>query len=180
MTKHMLSLLLLCLLPVPVAAESATAQFDSSRVSLTQGIFCEIVSTGSMPAPDTAAGHVELYDRTPEFQWLGTRVPAVLGLSFGVRTEVLNGTFLPDVTITLTHPPLRGTDITTQQYTTIIGGAGPSINAYTFDLPKEMVTGTWTFSATQQGREIYTASFDVVPPAAEPQIANSCGAAPMS
>ncbi|KMK66070.1 DUF3859 domain-containing protein [Puniceibacterium sp. IMCC21224] len=171
---------LLCLAPLSLWAESGTARFDASRVSVTQGIFCEIVSAGTMPAPDTAAGLVELYDRTPEFQWLGTRVPAVPGLSFGVRTEVLGGAFLPGVVISLTHPALRGTDITSQQYTTVIGGNGPSINAYTFDLPKELVTGTWTFSATQNGREIYTASFEVVPPAQEPQIANSCGAAPMS
>lgn len=176
-----LLLSLLCLtVPVSAMAESAAKNMSPLIASLTQGVYCEVPSVGSMQAPGTIAGRIDLYDTTPEFQWLSTRVPAVLGLSFGIRTQTLGGQMLGGVVITLTHPPMGARGTTSQSYVTQLGGNGPSINAYTFDLPEEMVTGTWTFTASQDGREVYSASFEVVPPMAEPQIANSCGFAPMS
>ncbi|WP_372837190.1 DUF3859 domain-containing protein [Puniceibacterium confluentis] len=48
------------------------------------------------------------------------------------------------------------------------------MNAYTFDLPEELVPGTWTFTASQNGRELYRAQFTVVPSSQAPQIASGC------
>ncbi len=141
---------------------------------MTQGIFCEIESVARMDAPGTAAGHIDLYERTPEFQWIGTVVPAVPGLSFGVRVETPDALSFADTVITLTHPPLIGTDITEQTYVTVLGGAGASVNAYTFDLPEELVTGTWTFVARQDGEELYRAEFTVVPASQAPRISAEC------
>ncbi|WP_422827148.1 DUF3859 domain-containing protein [Thalassococcus sp. BH17M4-6] len=165
---------------VPAWAVSATPQFDARLITLTQGIFCEVESSDSVAAPGTVAGKIDLYDYVPEFQWIGGRVPAVMGLSFGLRSVTVSDQPLQGVVISLTHPPFRGSGATQQSYVTSLGGPGPSINAYTFDLPEELVTGTWTFTANHNGREVYRASFEVVPPQAEPEIANSCGGAPMS
>lgn len=176
----MLRLLALLALTSPAFAESATARFDSGLLSLTQGVFCEVDSIGAIDAPGTVAGKIELYDSVPEFQWLSARVPAVQGLSFGIRTNTRNGLLLDGVVITLTHPAFTVSGATRQTYVTALGGPGPSINAYTFDVSEEMVQGTWTFTAEQNGREIYQAKFEVVSPLAEPEIANSCGFTPMS
>lgn len=175
--RHILALLLLI---SPAFAEPATTRFDSALISLTQGVFCEVPSVGSIPAPGTVAGKIDLYDAIPDFQWNSARVPAVLGLSFGIKTQTGDGQLLQGVVITLTHPAFRDTGATQQTYVTALGGSGPSINAYTFDLPEEMVQGTWTFTATLDGREVYQAAFEVVSPREEPQIASSCGVAPMS
>lgn len=154
------------------AAAQVTSQIP--QITVTQGIFCEIDSVATMEAPGTAAGKIDLYDRTPEFQWLGSIVPLVPGLSFGVRVDTPGPLSFGDTIITLTHPPLIGTGITTQTYVTTLGGEGPSVNAYTFDLPEELVTGTWTFAARQNGRELYRARFTVVPRSQVPQIAVGC------
>ncbi len=167
------TLLSLALIALPGWA-AAQVSFDDSRMTVTQGIFCEINSVATMDAPGTAAGHIELYDRTPEFQWLGSVVPTVPGLSFGVRVDTEGALSFGDTVITLTHPPLKGTDISEQTYVTVLGGEGPSVNAYTFDLPEELVTGIWTFTAMQNGRELYRAQFNVVPAAQAPQIAAGC------
>ncbi|MGY9049083.1 hypothetical protein P775_05350 [Puniceibacterium antarcticum] len=169
--KHVL--LSLALIPLPLASPAQVIQ-NNTQLSVTQGIFCEIDSVATMDAPGTAAGHIELYDHTPEFQWLGSVVPMVPGLSFGVRVDTVGPQAFGDTVITLTHPPLIGTDITEQTYVTTLGGEGPSVNAYTFDLPMELVTGTWTFTARQNGQELYSAQFTVVPRAQAPQIALGC------
>ncbi len=163
--------LVLMILPGLTAAQVTS---DTAQMTVTQGIFCEIDSVATMEAPGTAAGHIELYDRTPEFQWLGSVVPTVPGLSFGVRVDTEGALSFGDTVITLTHPPLKGTDITEQTYVTTLGGDGPSVNAYTFDLPEELVTGVWTFTASQNGRELYRAQFNVVPASQAPQIAAGC------
>ncbi|WP_146587131.1 DUF3859 domain-containing protein [Puniceibacterium confluentis] len=169
--KRLLLSLFLSALPGWAAAQ---VFFDNTKMSVTQGIFCEIHSVATMEAPGTAAGHIELYDRTPDFQWLGSVVPTVPGLSFGVRVETRDNVSFGDTVIVLTHPPLKGTEITEQTYVTVLGGSGPSVNAYTFDLPEELVPGTWTFTASQNGRELYRAQFTVVPSSQAPQIASGC------
>ncbi len=171
--------LVFCVATLPASADPGTARYSDKLLSLTQGVFCEVESSESVEAPGTVAGRIELYDEVPEFQWLSTRVPAVLGLSFGIKTQT-DGRLLQGVVITLTHPPFKDSGATEQRYVTSMGGTGVSINAYTFDLPEEMVQGTWTFTATQGGREIYKASFDVVSPLQEPEIAGSCGFAAIS
>ncbi|MDU8911725.1 DUF3859 domain-containing protein [Aestuariicoccus sp. MJ-SS9] len=168
------------LLLLPAAALAAPAEFDPARVDVTQGAFCEVPSVESRDAPDTAAGKIDLYASTPEFMWLTARVPAVHGITFGVRTRILDGRILNGAVVTLTHPPFKGTGVTRQSYLTSIGGGGVSINAYTFDLPEELVTGTWRFEVSHQGRTVYTAAFEVVPARAMPEIAGACGGLPLS
>lgn len=155
----------------------ASLTFDPSRFLLEQGVFCDQPNVGSVDAPDTVAGVVELFAETPEFQWFTKQVPAVPGISFGIRTRALDGAYYPGVTITLTHPPFAESGATRQSYVSQLGGDGVSINAYTFDEPEEMARGTWTFTATQAGRVLYRAEFEVVSPAAQPHIAAACNMA---
>lgn len=174
------SALALCLGASAALATSETARFDPDLIVLEQGIYCSVEPTGETPAPDTLAGIIELIDAPPEFRWIGTRVPAVPGISFGVRTQTVNAELLDNVLVTLTHPRFTRSGLTRQTYTTMLGGAGRSLNAYGFDVAEELVTGTWTFTATHDGQEVYSAQFEVVPASAEPGIAAGCGTAPLS
>ncbi|ETX14018.1 hypothetical protein OCH239_05735 [Roseivivax halodurans JCM 10272] len=172
------SVLALLLVSGPALAE--TAQYDPDRFEVTQGVFCEVPSSGRIEAPGTVAGHIELFAESPEFEWLTNVVPAVNGLSFGVKTEALDGMVYDGVVLTLTHPQFAESGATAQSYVTMLGGASSSINAYTFDTKEELATGTWSFTATRNGDILYSALFEVVPPEAAPEIASACGGLPIS
>lgn len=162
------------------ASLADAARYDADRFAITQGVFCEVPSSGRVEAPGTVAGHIELFAETPEFQWLTNVVPAVPGLSFGVKTEARDGMVYDGVVLTLTHPQFTESGATAQSYVTMLGGASTSINAYTFDTPEELATGTWSFTATRNGEMLYSALFEVVEPAAAPEIASACGGMPLS
>ncbi|ETX31023.1 DUF3859 domain-containing protein [Roseivivax isoporae] len=179
------------ILPLVLSAAAAGAQnaqqalqdgarYDPDLFELVRGVFCEVPSTGSVPAPGTVAGKIELFDAVPDFQWLTSVVPAVPGISFGVQTLARDGRIYDNVVMTLTHPAFRDSGASTQSYVTALGGSDTAINAYTFDTPEELATGTWTFTATRDDELIYSARFEVVPPAAAPEIASACGGLPMS
>ena len=180
MIRALIPLVLIAALPAVAQEDTAPLRFDEERFRAVQGVFCEVPSEGELEAPGTVAGRIELFSVVPEFQWRTHVVPAVDGISFGIKTQAVRGLILDGVTITLTHPPFRESGATRQSYVTMIGGASESINAYTFDTEEERVTGTWTFTAEQNGDEIYSARFEVVPPAQAPEIAGACGSVPMS
>lgn len=167
--------LTLCLIAAgPSFAGNVGAWVDESRLSLTFGAFCQQTSVGEVPAPDTHAQKIDLLSETPEIRWATQRIPAVPGISFGIRSESHDEEILSPVLIELIHPPFRGIGTTRQSYLTRLGGDGASINAYSFDLPEEMVPGVWTFTAWQDGAKLYEVSFDVVPASQAPEIAGGC------
>ena len=139
------------------------------------GAFCQQRSVGERPAPDTQAAKIDLLAMTPDIRWPGTIVPARPGVSFGVRTETVDGAALSPVLIEVTHPPFVGSGVTQQSYFTALGGDGASINAYSFDLLEELVIGPWTLRASHNGRVLYQVTFDVVPSESAPDIGPDCG-----
>lgn len=167
-------LLPLLLLPLPLWAGNGVQHRDPLLLNLEFGAFCQLVSTDSVEAPDTLAQRVDLLPVTPQIRWPGPVVPAMAGVSFGVRTETGGAQFYP-VTIEVTHPPFIGSGMTRQSYVTTLGGNDASINAYSFDLNEEMVPGTWTIRALFDGAVLYEVSFDVVRPGDAPWIGRDCG-----
>lgn len=168
--RHIVFLLLL--LPAPLWAEPA-AEHDP-RLSIAFGAFCQVRSIGAVDAPDTAAEKIELLPNAPAIEWLTDRVPALPGVSFGVRSLAPDGTEFYPVLIELTHPPFHGSGITRQTYITELGGADPSINAYSFDTLQELVTGTWTFRAWHNGALLYRVTFEVLPAHLLPDVGRGC------
>ncbi len=164
--------LALACLAAPALAE--TGVVVDPQLSISHGTFCAKITEGSVEAPDTVAGKIDLYERVPQIRWQGQLVPAHEVMSFGIVSKVPDGTVLDNVTITLTHPPFRESGATTQAYITSLGGSGSSINAYSFDFPEEMVLGTWTFEATQGDRLLYRVAFEVVNPRQLPDMVSGC------
>ena len=173
--RIVLALFLASLAALRAGAQPAPVWDQTVFSSVTFGAFCQLVTVDSVPAPDTAAQRVDLLPVTPDIRWPGTRIPALEGISFGVRTETIGGAVIDPVLVELTHPPFHESGTTRQSYLTVLGGSGASINAYSFDLPEELVTGTWTLQAFHDGQLLYHVRFEVVAPAQAPGIGTSCG-----
>ena len=170
--RMMMALCFTFALPLSGAAQN----IDYTRItSLTAGVVCGPPVIGSSPAPDTIAGTTHIVAEDPPFIAEITQVPAVLGIGFGVKAQAMNPDGLSDVTINVTHPPMGRGGITQQSYQTWISGADTSMSFYQFDEEYERVTGTWTFTASHAGDELFSVSFDVVPPTALPELAEACG-----
>lgn len=173
MRRAFFILLIPFLLPTLSWAQGAPV-FDISRLSVQFGAFCQQRSVGEMPAPDTAASKIDLLPETPDIRWITQVIPAMPGVSFGVRTQTPDDQAIYPVLIELTHPPFKNSGVTRQRYVTELGGAEPSINAYSFDLFEELVHGTWTFRAYHNGDILYEVPFEVVDPSFAPGIGRDC------
>jgi hypothetical protein len=68
------------------------------------------------------------------------------------------------VTITVTHPPFPGSGIEVERWTTRLDSAEFNLTGFSFDVPEELVTGTWTFTASMAEVELFHVEFEVVPP----------------
>ena len=139
------------------------------------GIICAPPTSGIAPAPDTVAGTTHLIDVEPAFISLNRRVPAVLGIAFGVKAQssVIGG--LDDVTMTVTHPAMGTFGATSQSYQTAISGTYPSLTFYQFDFDYELLTGIWQMQASRGSQILYRTTFEVVPPAQVLELASVCG-----
>jgi hypothetical protein len=51
------------------------------------------------------------------------------------------------VTITVTHPPFPDSGIEVERWTTRLGWEEFNLTGFSFDVPEELVLGTWTFEA---------------------------------
>ncbi len=173
----MRSLLVLALCSAP-SLGWADLTFDEELLTASAGVYCDIGSVGSSEAPGTDVGQIDLLEYTPEFEWDTMVVPAKIGLSFGVRTQTVDGAVLENVIVRLTHPAFPETGTTQQVYVTTMDAL--SINAYSFDIPRELTVGPWVLQAEWDGQILYRAEFTVVDAKMLPAIANSCGGGMLS
>lgn len=163
---------------LPIAALGQTLPADKIGplvLSHEAGIICAPPTVGTAPAPDTVAGTTHLIDVEPAFVSLDRRVPAVLGIGFGVKAQAVDLGGIPEVTMTISHPAMGKTKAVTQTFQTVISGQSPSLTFYQFDFDYEMVVGTWQMEASQNGTVIYRTTFDVLPPSQVPELASICG-----
>lgn len=163
---------------LPVVAFGQAAQPEKVGpmiLSHKAGIICAPPSVGTAPAPDTVAGSTHIIDVDPPFVSTNRRVPAVLGIGFGIKVQALDPAGVPEVTMTITHPPMGKTGAVSQTYQSLISGANPSLTFYQFDFDYELVVGTWQMQAAQGDTILYRTTFEVVPPSQVPELASICG-----
>ncbi len=139
------------------------------------GIFCAQKVIRTNPAPGTIAGVTNVIEGEPGFISVSRRVPAVLGVGFGVKVRVDDPFGYSDVWITVTHPPMGPDGVTEEFYVSSISGTETSMNLFQFDFDYELVPGPWSIEAMSAGRLIYRARFDVAVPSAVPELAIPCG-----
>lgn len=165
--------LFLLLLAGSVSAQVETTSPDV--VSFETGVICAPPTVGESPAPDTVAGATHIIDVDPPFVSTDNRVPAVLGIGFGAKTQVAQPGGIADVTIVITHPPMGAQKATSQSYQSRISGIDPSLMFYQFDYTYELLPGVWTIRAIKDGQTIYKSRFEVLPPQLIPELASVCG-----
>jgi hypothetical protein len=131
---------------------------------LVYGIYCAEEPIRTEEAPETASGVINIVPGLPRIRFAQQVVPAALDIGFGVLSRAPDGMVHDEVTITVTHPPFPGSGIEVERWTTRLGWEEFNLTGFSFDMPEELVTGPWTFTATAQGRELFHVAFEVVPP----------------
>ena len=164
-------------LPALVWAQAALepGKVSPDIASFEAGVICPPESVGTNPAPGTLAGETHIIDVDPPFVSTTRRVPAVMGIGFGVKALAADQAGLDDVIMVVTHPPMGDGQVQTQSYVTRISGASPSLTFYQFDFAYELVTGVWQMAAMKDGKVLYRTSFEIVPPRMMPELASVCG-----
>lgn len=187
MTRRALAPLLLAigLAAAPALAQSAgigalaPGDHVSPLLSAFQaGIVCAQDTGETAPAPGTIAGFTNIITTEPDFVSPTRRVPAVLGIGFGVKSRARRPPGYDTVLVTVTHPPMGANGVTVETYITAIRGEdgtpGLSITLFQFDTDYELVTGPWTISASEAGKQLFHAKFTVLPPREVPELAQVC------
>lgn len=160
-----------------VAVFAAEEDFVSPLIGFYEGgVLCAPNAVETRDAPDTIAGTTNVIKDAPPFVSTARLVPAVLGIGFGVRAGMSSEFGQDGVLMTATHPPLAGSDATSQSFYTYVGSFDdPGITFYQFDHGYELALGDWTMTASYGGLTLYETTFTVVSPATLPQLAGACG-----
>jgi len=157
------------------AMTQEAGDFVSREISrFSAGIVCSPPSSERVAAPDTTAGYVDIVENYPPFSTASRQVPAILGVSFGVRYQSKVRDFI-DAELIVTHPPMLDGGATTQRWQTDIWADRETGSYFGFDFDYELVEGPWTIEAQVDGEVVFRAHFDVVAPDVVPELTTLCG-----
>lgn len=136
------------------------------------GVGCQVAATGQAAAPDTRAGAISLLPQTRILLWERTRLPAMPGVTFGMR--LMGDGTARRVTTTVTHPPMGADRVIVQSWDWLLSGPPSQFTGYTLEEPAELLTGTWRITVTEGDTVLAAQDFTVVPPAQAADIARAC------
>lgn len=133
-------------------------------------------------APGTVLGYITLTEAATDATVVTTRVPASLGISFGVSLRLAEGLGEQVAEFRVTHPTNIPGKSVTERWNTGFSANGPSLNRFSFDYPEELAQGRWTMEVVHRNGEVmFRQVFDVVAPDAAADILSKCsGSAPVS
>jgi hypothetical protein len=131
-----------------------------------------------MDAPDTRLGYVNQLKGEVVLGQAARRIPARMGLSFGVVMTAADNAMPAEVTIIVTYPPMGPEGRTRGTWPSAILPGSSTAKFYTFEFAEELVPGPWTMQATAGDTLLYTARFEVVPESAMPGFADPCDGPP--
>ncbi len=144
---------------------------------LDHGVICDVTFQGRREAPLTESGQINLIDQSREMDVTTPRVPARIGLSFGIRVVAHPGAGVPDARIVVTHPPLGPARVTVQSWGSPISPGGTGIGLFTFEHDYELVKGPWRFQILSGDTILVDQPFEVVEGYAVPEVQGECFAA---
>lgn len=79
-----------------------------------------------------------------------------------------------DLTYTIEHPPMAPTGQTRQVWSNVVTAGQRGAIFYQFDVPEELLPGTWTVTATEGERILFQVPFSVVDAATMPPVEDLC------
>ena len=170
--RHLIALIFFAATPALAQTSDMTSPLLFSHQA---GVICAPEVIGTNPAPDTVAGVTNSISEEPPFISNGRRVPAVMGVGFGIKAMAVDPIGMTPVTMTITHPAMGNKKIKRQSFATRISGENPSLTFYQFDYAYELLPGLWTMEAMYGDTLIYRTTFKVVPPHQIPELAKVCG-----
>jgi Domain of unknown function (DUF3859) len=153
---------------------SADAALADGPLTVTEvGIFCPYDRNGTIDAPDTVMGTVDMIDDHP-VDVHATTVPAYPGLAFGARYRLIDG--LPDqpATMIFTHPPMGAAGATRQSWESMLFADNNGLATYRFDVPDELLPGLWTMQIEVEGQRVFYQEFTIVPAELAPMAIDVC------
>lgn len=170
------ALFVFCVLPMTAFAQVVPETQTSDAIAeFETGVICAPETTSVVTAPDTVAGFTNVIVEDPPFVSNKHRVPAVMGVGFGIKSRARNSDGLTGVVMTVTHPPMGEARTTVQRYTTTIRGNDTSLTFYQFDYDYELLPGQWQMQASLGDEILYTTTFQVLPAEQVPELAAICG-----
>lgn len=132
------------------------------------GIYCRPESEGTEPAPETSLGYINLLATLPEFIHRQQRIPAALGISFGVVVQADH-----DILQARIETWKPGRDRPEIWYTDLYADT-PRMRGFAFDFPEELILGTWRMEAWDGDTRLYSVEFEVQPASTLPGISSDC------
>lgn len=159
-------------------AQSATAgntTFAEHPLVLDQfGVICEIFPEGQRPAPETVSGILNLVEQDQPIDVQTVRVPAEIGLSFGIRATLAPGTALSPVDVVVTHPPMGEAGQTVERWGATFNAGEVNLNLFTFEEDYELVQGPWLFQLVSDGEVLLQQPFVVTARGSVPDVQQTC------
>lgn len=170
--RHPSALFVLLAAMVLAAPHKLRAEADVALVDF--GVICQVTTDGEREAPLTEAGVVRLVDQWMPFDVRVARVPAHIGLSFGLRLlldpdGVSNGT-----RIVVIHPPMGPRGVTVESWSAPLQPGVPNLNLFTFEEEYEMVQGRWKIRVMDATGVLFEQVFDVLPAGSVPEVQDIC------
>jgi hypothetical protein len=165
--------LALVLLTTPLLADPAPPAPGPLIADLQVGVFCALQAMDQLPAPGTLSGWIHVPEGEITFHWPGRQVvPAFIGLAFGVKARMVQGSAAPYAEMRVYRP---GSDVP-EVWGSAFGDLSDSVAFFRFDHDHELLPGIWRFEAWDAGALLYSVEFEAVPAAALPEITDACGA----
>lgn len=139
------------------------------------GVYCGPENSAvKQAAPGTVLGYIELTDADTTATVKTTRVPASLGISFGVAVQLTPELGDHSAEFRVTHPTGKPGERITERWTSQFSSAEPALNRFAFDFPEELNPGLWVMEVAHEGQVVLRQSFDVVAPEAAADILSFC------
>ena len=175
-----IGLLMSACLTLPLMAQQGDT--TPELVLESHGVYCAPEGpTQKVPAPGTVLGYIQTSDAGTNASVVTTRVPAALGIAFGVslRARPDQGEF--NAQFRVSHPTAIPGKRITESWTTVFSPAAPSLNRFRFEFDDELNIGLWLMEVYHGETLLFRQGFEVVPSAAAADIMAQCsGVAPMS
>lgn len=169
--RRLLAALLLSASP---AFGGASSFVSDAAILVDYGLFCPFDAEGRAPAPLTETGDILLIDQSRQVDITTAQIPAVLGLSFGLRLRLPPGATYDRAQIRVIHPPLGPSGVTQQIWDTAPSDGAATLDIFRFEYPHELVLGDWKMGLLLDGVLVLEQRFKVLPPEAAPDLAKAC------